>query len=87
MKEQQYLTHQRIHQAFELFDTDGSKTLNMSEITKALGGDSLAKNIMLKFDTGKVTCVFVFFLFWSLILCFFLLFLQSTCRWGWTNLF
>jgi calcium-dependent protein kinase len=50
MKEQQYLTHQRIHMAFETFDTDQSKSLNMEEITQALGGDNLAKNIMLKFD-------------------------------------
>ena len=51
MKEQQYLTRQRILQAFETFDTDGSKSLSSEEVAHALGGDHLAKNIMKKFDT------------------------------------
>lgn len=51
MKEQQYLTRQRIWQAFETFDTDGSQSLSANEVAKALGGDHLAKTIMKRFDS------------------------------------
>ena len=50
MKEQTYLTRQRIQQAFETFDTDGSQSLSVEEVSQALGGDTMAKNIMKRFD-------------------------------------